>query len=191
MYNCTLLESRGSRKTGSTFLSRKRQRTPCCSVGFRARELPSRGRHTVGRTRRVAASGQPLLGALHCGRSYTRVVRTALPAPAPTQPPQTKAQGHLRLRASVARGVSSLADFSPGATRGRENVPSPSPPTEIPVPDPSSQELLDTTMGAHPGAMWLWKEVEKTGDSEIGGKEVGTPACSNWGGLGKWSQAGE
>lgn len=97
-------------------------------VGPRARELPSRARHTVGRTRRRAAWGQPLLGALHCGRSYTRVVRTALPAPAPTQPPQTKAQGHLRPRASVARGVSSLADFSPGATRGREKVPSPSPP---------------------------------------------------------------
>lgn len=178
---------------GSTFFSQKKQRFPWCSVGPRARELPSWSGHRVGRghaRRQATASGQQL-SALCTAGAVTRGWCTQLsPAPAPTKPPQKKAQCCLGPRASVARGVSSLADFSLGAAPRRDKAPSPFKPTlqRLPSPNPSSQELSDTTVGAHPRTISPWKEVERRGDSEVGGKEVGTPVCSIWGGLGKWSK---
>lgn len=68
----------------------------------------------------------------------------------------------------MARGVSSLADFSRCCSpKGKGALYIQAYPTETSI---TPQELSDTTMSAHPCKTSPWKEVQRTEEREIGGK---------------------
>lgn len=81
------------------------------------------------RTSRVSGLGPNAYPGWARRHGQTRVVHTALPASRTPRPPRKKAQCCLGPRATVARGVSSSADFSLGVAPQREKAPSPFKPT--------------------------------------------------------------
>lgn len=175
MQNFTLLESGGSRKMGFTFQS---QQEAAASPQLRGalRSLAPQLEYAPGSERTSRVSGLRTNAYPGSARRHgqTRVVAKrgwctpALPVSRTPRPPRKKAQGCLGPRATVARGVSSSADFSLGVAPQRQKAPSPLKPTlqRLPSPSPSPRNSR-TPLRAPTRGLSPWRQVERAGRARL------------------------
>lgn len=180
MQNVTVLEYRGSRKMGCTFLSRRKTAVSPLFRGalrLRARCLEQAQRR--GRTRRASGLRLPLRAGRH-RHGHTRWCTSLSSAPAHTassteRPVLLRSPGHCRPRCVKLSGLQA------GVAPRREKAPSTFKPT-LRKSLPHLPRTVRHHHGRHPWKISPWKELQRTERDWRG--EVGTPASSSWGGLG-------
>lgn len=167
---------------GCTFLSRKKTAVSPLfrgAVRLRAGWLEQAQRR--GRTRRGAASGCRF--GLGTTGSHTRMVHAASSAPRTHTASSTERPVLLRTPGHCRPRCDKLSGLQPGVAPRREKAPSTFKPTLQ-----ESVHPLPRTLRHHRGRPPM-KDLALEGTTKDRGErdwreEVGTPACSNWGGRG-------